>query len=42
MIKRISKLQRNKLRNIKEEKNRLDKLIKLLIAKGILTQEDLK
>lgn len=42
MIKRISPEKRAQLRKQKEDRNKLDKLIKSLIQKNIISQEDLK
>lgn len=41
MIKRVSLKKRAELKKRKEDKNKLDKLIKVLIVKGTITQEDL-
>lgn len=42
MIKRIPKELREQLKKKKEERNKLDKLIALLIKKNIISKEDLK
>lgn len=42
MIKRVSIEKREQLRKQKEDKNKLDKLIKVLIADGLIFEEDLK
>ena len=42
MIKRIDLKQREELKKRKEDRNKLNKLIKTLITKGIINQEDLK
>lgn len=42
MIKRINIKQRQELKKKKEDRNKLDKLIKVLIKKNIISQEDLK
>lgn len=41
-IKRISPKQREELKKKKEDRNKLDKLIKVLIADGLISEEDLK
>ena len=42
MIKRVSKEQRKELRRRKENKQKLDRLIRLLIQKGIITKEEIE
>jgi len=42
MIKRVSIKQREELKNKKEDRNKLDKLIKVLIQKNLISSEDLK
>lgn len=41
MIKRVSVTQRKELKKKKEDRNKLDKLIKALIKKGIISKEDM-
>jgi len=41
MIKRIPIEQRKELRKRKDDKNKLNKLIEILIKKEIISQEDL-
>jgi len=40
-VKRVSIKQREELKKKKENRNKLDKLIKALIQKGIISLEDL-
>ena len=42
MIKRVSEKQRRELKKRKEDGNKLDKLIKVLIKKNLISPEDLK
>ena len=42
MIKRVSLKRREELKKRKEDRNKLDKLIKVLIADGLISPEDLK
>jgi len=43
MIKRVtSEKQRQLIKEKKEKDTKLDKLIKVLIAKGVITEDDLK
>jgi len=40
--KRVSQKQREELKKKKEDRNKLGKLIEVLISKGIISQEDLE